>query len=71
MENLVWIGAGITVIGLIGLIYCIVKVAQARKTASDDEALRAQITKMVPINLGSFMLSALGLILVVIGVILA
>jgi hypothetical protein len=37
----------------------------------DDEALRAQIAKQMPINLAAFFSAMLGLMMVVVGVLLA
>lgn len=70
MEALVWIGAAISVIGLVGIVLSILKVNTARKEDLTDEELRARIQKALPLNLGAFMLSALGLACVVLGVIL-
>jgi len=71
MEWLVWIGAGCTVVGLLGVIYSIIAVRAARKAASDDDALRASLQKILPLNIGALFLSMLGLMMVVVGVILA
>lgn len=71
MEWLVWIGAGCTVVGLLGVIYSIIAVRSARKAASDDDALRASLQKILPLNIGALFLSMLGLMMVVVGVILA
>lgn len=70
MEALFWIGAAISVIGLIGIVLSILKVNKARKEDLTDEELRARIQKALPLNLGAFMLSALGLACVVLGVML-
>lgn len=70
MEALVWLGALISVLGLIGLIWSIVQVWQARRAGMDDEALRAVVRKMVPINMGALMGSMLGLMMVIIGIFL-
>lgn len=70
MEALVWIGAAISVIGLVGIVLSILKVNKARKEDLTDEELRARIQKALPLNLGAFMLSALGLACVVLGVML-
>jgi len=48
-----------------------VQVRRAKKIAKDDEELRAKIQSAMPLNLGSFLLSVLGLMCVVVGVILA
>lgn len=68
MAGLIWVGALVSLIGLSGLFYCIFKVARAKRSGMDDEALKAVLQSVVPVNLGSLLLSVLGLILVVIGV---
>lgn len=68
MEYLVWIGAAISVLGLLGLIQSIRKVAKARKTATSDEELRASVQKVLPLNLGSLGLSVIGLMIVIVGI---
>jgi len=70
MEWLVWAGAAVSLIGLGGVIWCIVKVFAARRAGLTDEELRAVVQRLVPVNLGAFLLSAIGLMMVVIGVIL-
>ena len=69
-DIIVWIGAGLSVLGLIGLIWSIIKVARARRTITDDAALRAEIQKALPINLGALFLSVIGLMMVVLGIFL-
>ncbi|AZV77799.1 hypothetical protein EBB79_07755 [Parasedimentitalea marina] len=69
-EILVWIGAIISIAGLGGLVWCILHVLRARKQNLDDEALRAVVQSVLPYNLGALLLSMLGLMLVVVGVIL-
>jgi len=71
MENLIWIGALVTLIGLAGLIYCILKVQVARKKGLDDNALKEELQKVVAINLGALFLSAIGLMMVVVGILLS
>ena len=69
-EILVWIGAILSIVGMCGLIWCIVRVLRARRQKLDDEALRAVVQSVLPYNLGALLLSMLGLMLVVVGVIL-
>lgn len=69
-DILVWVGAGLSVIGLAGLILSIVRVAKARRTATSDDVLRAAIQKALPLNMGALLLSILGLMLVILGVLL-
>jgi len=71
MQFLVWGGAAVTVCGLLGLIWSIVLVVRARKTSSDDAALRSAMQGALVWNLGALSLSALGLMAVVLGVFLA
>jgi len=69
-EILVWIGAAISLTGLGGLFWCILRVMRARKQDLDDDALRAVVQSVLPYNLGAMLLSMLGLMLVVVGVML-
>ncbi|OUS35282.1 hypothetical protein A9Q94_13450 [Rhodobacterales bacterium 56_14_T64] len=69
-EILVWIGAAISLTGLGGLLWCILRVMRARKQDLDDDALRAVVQSVLPYNLGAMLLSMLGLMLVVVGVML-
>ena len=68
MDLLVWIGAAISALGLVGIIYSIVAVAKARRAGLSDDDLRARISRILPINLGSLFLSVIGLMLVIVGV---
>ena len=71
MENLIWIGALVTLVGLAGLIWCIVKVQRARAKGLDEEALRIELQKVVALNMGALFLSAIGLMMVVVGILLS
>ena len=71
MEYLIWIGALVTLLGLAGLIFCIFKVQRARKKGLDDEGLKQELQKVVALNLGALLLSALGLMIVVVGIFLS
>jgi len=67
-DYLVWAGAGLAVLGLLGLIWCIVKVARAKAANLSDEALRDAVKAVVPLNLGALFLSAFGLMMVIMGI---
>ena len=71
MQNLIWIGAVVTLLGLAGLIWCILKVQRARKKGLDDAALKAELQKVIALNLGALLLSAIGLMMVVVGILLS
>lgn len=70
MELLIWIGSVLSILGLIGLFWCIKTVVKAKKLATSDEQLRNSLQKVVPLNMASLFLSAIGLMLVILGVIL-
>lgn len=70
MSNLIPLGAVITLMGLSGLIWCIIKIVRARKQGLDDEGLKAVMQSTVALNLGALFMSAIGLMMVVLGIIL-
>ncbi|MDP3340068.1 hypothetical protein [Frigidibacter sp.] len=71
MENLIWIGAAVSAAGLVGIVWCIVAVSRARRAGLEDKALRLRLKKAVTMNLAALMVSMLGLMLVVLGIVLA
>ena len=71
MALLVWIGAAISVTGLAGLVWCIIAIGRARRSGLREEEMRARLRQAVTVNMAAFMMSVLGLILVIVGVILA
>ncbi len=66
MDWLIWIGAAISALGLLGLIWCITTVARAKKSGLSDEEMRDTLKKVLPRNLASLFLSVIGLMMVVI-----
>ncbi|MGB3250350.1 MAG: hypothetical protein WBB13_14430 [Tabrizicola sp.] len=70
MQVLIWAGAALTLVGLIGLVYCILRAARAKRAGLDDAAMRAELQSIVVINLAAVALSALGLAAVVTGILL-
>ncbi|MCA8881610.1 MAG: hypothetical protein KDA73_17015 [Rhodobacteraceae bacterium] len=70
MDILIWIGAAISLIGVAGLVACIVIAAKARTAGLSDEALRNRLKGLVALNMGALMVSAIGLMCVVIGIML-
>lgn len=71
MDYVIWGGAGVTVLGLAGLLYSALLVMRARKRGLDDAGLRAAMQGALVWNVGALALSGLGLMMVVVGVILA
>lgn len=71
LEIMIWIGSGLTVMGLIGIVWCIMAARAAKQDMDDEAALRARMQRIVAVNMGALVVSALGLMLVVIGVFFA
>ncbi len=67
MALLIPLGTGLTLIGLVILIGSMVAVARARRAGLSEEALRAKLQRIVAINFAGLAVSALGLMMVVIG----
>ena len=70
MELLIWIGSILSIFGLVGLLWCIKTVLKAKKLAKSDDELRSSLQKAVPLNMASLFLSAIGLMLVILGIML-
>ncbi len=70
METLIWIGAAVTVAGLALLLWCILAVVRARGAGLPDAELRARLQRAVVMNFAALLLSAIGLMMVVVGIFL-
>lgn len=68
MEWLIWAGALLSVVGLIGLVLSIVKVTKARRLGLSDEDLRIAVQKVMPLNMGALFVSVMGLMIVIVGI---
>ncbi len=71
MELLVWIGAAMAGVGLVIIGYCIGAALRVRKAGLPDVEMRARLQKVVIYNMVALLISALGLGMVVMGVLLA
>jgi hypothetical protein len=70
MLIIIWFGALLSVLGLIGLLFSMYKVAKAKKNSTSDQELRASIKAAMPLNLASLFVSVLGLMSVIVGVLM-
>ncbi|MEO0569038.1 MAG: hypothetical protein AAF066_14990 [Pseudomonadota bacterium] len=68
MGILIWIGTAVTLGGLTLLIWCILKIAKARRMGLPESELRDALQRIVPMNTGALFLSLIGLMLVVLGI---
>ncbi|QCO56614.1 hypothetical protein EOK75_12335 (plasmid) [Pseudorhodobacter turbinis] len=68
MEVLVWIGALVSLVGVAGLGWCVVLALRARNSGEPEEEVRKSLQKVVIYNMVALGISALGLMLVVMGI---
>ena len=71
MDALIWAGTALALLGLAGLVYCIVAAIRAKRSGIDEAAMRARLQRLVAWNLGALLLSSLGLVVVITGLFLA
>lgn len=71
MDWMIWIGAALTILGVAGLVYCILLALKAKKANLPDDAMRAALQKAVVLNMAALAVSGIGLMFVVFGVMLA
>lgn len=64
------IGIIATLLGLLGLIYCMMQAYRAKKSGLEGEELTKHLQKLVAVNLGAFFLSAIGLAIVLVAILL-
>jgi hypothetical protein len=71
MTILIWAGAAMALIGVAGLVYCVMLAMRAKREGLTGEAMQARLQRVVAWNMGALAISGLGLMLVVVGVILS
>ena len=70
-ELIIWTGASVTLLGVLGLVACVVYVVRMRRSGLDDAALRKGLQRGVIWNMAALFVSVLGLMAVIIGITLA
>jgi hypothetical protein len=68
---IIWSGATISLLGLVGLIWCILKVSRAKRANLGDDAMRDVLKSALPLNLCALILSVIGLMMVIVGIFIA
>ncbi|WP_171179927.1 hypothetical protein [Ruegeria sp. HKCCD8929] len=67
-ETIIWGGAALSLIGLAGLVWCILRVVRARRANLSDDELRAAVQAVLPWNLAALFVSVIGLMMVIVGI---
>jgi hypothetical protein len=70
MDWLIWIGTGLSLTGVAGLLWCVNLALQARRKGLPEAEMRARLQQVVTYNLAALGVSAIGLMLVVTGILL-
>ncbi len=71
MDWLIWAGALVSLLGLAGLVYCIVVAVRAKRAGLPDDEMRARLKSVVTLNMAALFVSALGLMIVIVGIFLS
>lgn len=69
-EWLIWSGALLSLLGVAGLMWCVIFTVRARRAGLNDAELRVKLQKAVAMNLGALFTSTVGLMMVVLGIFL-
>lgn len=68
MPYLIWPGALLSLLGVLGLAWCILRGLKIRRSGASDTEMRSELQKLFAVNFGSLGVSVIGLALVIMGV---
>ena len=68
-DIIIWGGAAISVIGLLGIVWCILRVSRAKRADLLGDEMKNVLQSVLPLNLGALFLSFLGLMIVGVGIV--
>ena len=71
MTVVIWIGAILAVLGLVGVLWCIRKAAWLKRAELDDDAARTEINRLIFGHMAAIGTAFLGLGLLVMGLLLS
>lgn len=70
MEMLIWIGAAVSLLGVLGLLYCVYSAFKLRNAGLSEDKARVAMQRVVVINMAALGVSAIGLMMVILGIFL-
>ncbi len=68
MVYLIWPGAFLSLLGVFGLLWCILRGLKVRRSGATEDQMRAELQKLFTVNFGALGLSVIGLALVILGI---
>jgi hypothetical protein len=71
MTIVFYAGVAITLLGIAGIIWLIIRARRLRRTDADDATVQAELRALVLVNMASVGLAFIGLAITVVGLILA
>ena len=70
MDLMVWTGVAITLAGLLGLAWCMLRAGAAKRAKLAGHEMARQLRTLIVMNVASFSIAAIGLTVVVVGILL-
>ena len=70
LSLLVPIGTALALLGVAGLVWCILAAMRARRLDLPDEEMKARLSKLLAVNLGALAVAAIGLMTLIMGLFL-
>ena len=70
MEYLIWAGAVVSILGMLGIFYCIFLALKAKRANLPEDEMQARLQRIVVLNMAALLFSMVGLMMVVAGIIL-
>ena len=71
MQAMIWLGAILAVLGLIGVLWCVKKAAWLRKAELEEAQIRTEVQRLIFAHMASIGGAFLGLGLLVTGILLS
>ena len=70
MEYLIWAGPIVSLIGMVGIFYCIFLALKAKRANLPEAEMSTRLQRVVALNMAALLFSMVGLMMVVAGIIL-
>lgn len=71
MNIMIWIGAAMSVLGLLGVLWCIRKATWLKGAQIDEAQIRAEVNKLIFGHMASIGVAFMGIALLLVGMLMA